>query len=254
MKGKTLTVGVLLVAAAAIATDARAWLVGKLLDAITPAGGWDAANIIKMPWGSIIGVPVFLVASLWLLWEVFGRASFRARFGSDRALAEFVQPIEDEVIDTQKQIRSLFSALGSIRDREKLQEAANRIEETARPIDTLAHDSGVLSGGQEMLLMQFEGEWEDSLAYWLSIAQPYDGDLVDGLVEIPNGAFDTDLPNSANFITPETMRLYQGFSVRMEAWRKARGTIERKVDEAAFDGKTLFKRMGGTLPVIGEHL
>jgi hypothetical protein len=39
-----------------------------------------------------------------------GCASFRARFGSDRALTEFAQPI-DEVIDEQKQIRGLFSAL-----------------------------------------------------------------------------------------------------------------------------------------------
>lgn len=254
MNGKTLAVTGLLIAGAALASDARSWLVGKILDAITPTGGWSIANIVNVPWGSIIGVPTFIGAALWLLWDAFGRASFRARFGTDRALTEFVYPLERKIIDAQKQIKSLYSALSSLKDRERLKELTREVEEAARPIDSLANDYGKLHEGQEMLMKQFEGEWTNTISHWLSIARPYDTDLVDTLISVPKGAFEGELPNATNFLTTDCARLYQVYTARMDAWREERDEIQTKVDDAAFGRKTLFQRIGGTLPVIGEEL
>ncbi|MDD1452670.1 hypothetical protein NHF48_019835 [Sphingomonas sp. H160509] len=254
MNGKTFGLTALLVAGAAIATDARSWLVGKILDAITPTGGWSLANLLNMPWGSIIGVPAFICAALWLFWDTVGRATFRARFGTDRALSEFVYPLEREIIDARNQIKSLYSALNSLNDRERLKSVTAELEEAANPIDKLAHDYGKLSDGQEMLLMQFEGEWTGIYSYWLSIARPYDPDLIDTLVSFPEGTFEEELPNAANFQTKDCARVYQAFAARMNAWRETRDEIQTKVDDAAFGRKTIFQRLGGTLPVIGEEL
>ncbi|GAA0452655.1 hypothetical protein [Sphingomonas molluscorum] len=173
MKTKTIGVGLLLVGAGALAEDARSWAVGELLNAIKPAGGWNLAGIVSMPWGSIIGVPVFLIAALWLLWDAFGRASFRARFGAERVLAEHVAPLKARFEFNYAHIQNIYTALGALRDRERLKESREKLEITERSIWQLTALPEI-NDSLAFTLTSFEAEWTDELNYWVSIAQAYD--------------------------------------------------------------------------------
>lgn len=237
MDGKTFGIGALLIAAGAIATDARSWLVGKLLDAITPEGGWSGATVFQMPWGSIIGVPVFIGAAAWLLWESFGRASFRARFGTDRALTEFVLPLTNEIVATNRRIDNLYSALKSLKDRERLKKLARDVEDTARPMYNLVAGANKLRDGQELLLRQFEGDWTLAYARWMGLARSYDERLIDNLIEVPADALKGTIPEAEKFCSADSATSYRIFCARMESWRQVKQEIMSRVEDTAFGGE-----------------
>lgn len=240
MRGREIGIfGLLAVSAAAIATDARAWLVGKAIEFLAPSAGGGITNIAKLPWGSIIGVPAFSVAVFLLIWEGFGRATFRARFGAPRVLSEHVSPLLDRIAFAQEHIDNIYHALQAQEDRAELKESNEKLFLTSESIWQLVQrpDANI---AQTFLLWQLVGEFDNELSYWTNVASRYD-ESISQRFESAAGVTYKPLKDGAPWFDEDDCQRFAKWASIHEAWSDIKDNILSKVDRAAYKAETPFK-------------
>lgn len=246
MRGKKLGImGTLLFAGLLIADDVRGWIVGKMLESISPAGGWSLQGVLEWPWGNIIGIPMSVYAAGWLLWESFGRTSFRARFGSERLISEQMQPVQQGLLDLQRQIENIFSALSAIKDRESIQDSQRELQAAAEFIWRLAEDSGPLNDAQAFTLTGFIDDWSNELWVWKSIAGRYDPEIERKLEAVdPTRTYDV---STANISDSRGAQAYWDYHRCWVNWEAERDAVWSMIEKVAFGGIAADRQTAATV-------